>query len=197
MDNKFLVFDSMDLIKEHYIDFIEIFNEYSKFRLITNYNFRPEHTLNQLHNAGTNYDQEIKKFDYFSTSKLVDHGLLDYFAKKMEDYFVYIVVMDEGKAAGQASIEKYTDDIVILHRVFVRPEFRGKGFGMSLLSKIASTAKLDGFSKIYLDTIPPLQDAIRMYKKFGFKIRDYYPTSLLPVKDAEILQSIFMEYNIN
>ena len=34
----------------------------------------------------------------------------------MNPYFVYFDLLDKGNAVGQASIEKYTDNIVILHR---------------------------------------------------------------------------------
>ena len=55
-----------------------------------------------------------------------------------------------------------------MKRLYVRPEFRGQDIGGSMVRQIIRDAKHIGYSHILLDTLPFLEKAIEMYKRYGF-----------------------------
>jgi len=52
----------------------------------------------------------------------------------------------------------------------VLPEYRGKGIGYTLFYHLLKTIRQKGFSKVIVDTGIIMSRAIKMYKRFGFKI---------------------------
>ena len=67
-----------------------------------------------------------------------------------------------------------------MKRLYVRPEFRGKGVGIALMNAVLREAKQIGYQRVRLDTIQPLMsDAIAMYRRFGFyEIAPYRPNPI-------------------
>lgn len=55
-----------------------------------------------------------------------------------------------------------------MKRLYVRSEFRGRQIGNVLVKQIIHDAKEIGYSCMLLDTLPFLQSAVHLYKKFGF-----------------------------
>ena len=62
-----------------------------------------------------------------------------------------------------------------LVKLYLLPEARGLGLGFQLMEKCFQKAREFGFSQMYLETMPELQNAIGLYEKAGFK---YLPGSL-------------------
>ena len=56
-----------------------------------------------------------------------------------------------------------------MKRLYVKPEARGLHLGDALVSEIISHAIDKGYETILLDTIKPLESAIRLYEKHGFE----------------------------
>jgi len=110
----------------------------------------------------------------------------DYAAPSGRLLFAY----HNGALAGCIALRKIGEGICEMKRLFVRDQFRGKGLGRSLIDAIISEAKLIGYQRMRLDTLPPkMNDAIALYRSYGFKeISAYYDN---PVPDA-----IFMELDL-
>jgi len=51
----------------------------------------------------------------------------------------------------------------------VVPSARGQGIGKILLEEVETFARAGGFRRMVLSTTPFLDDAIRLYERFGFK----------------------------
>ena len=76
-----------------------------------------------------------------------------------------------------------------MKRLYVRPQFRGKHIGKYLVEHIIRDAKEIGYSYMLLDTLPFLQGAIHMYRKYGFyEISSY--------NDSPMDTSIYMKLDL-
>ena len=86
----------------------------------------------------------------------------------------------ETKIAGCACLRKIGEDIGEIKRMYVKPEFRRKGIGRSLLQAIIHEAWQIGYSKIRLDTAPFAKEAQALYRSLGFQEIEPYPESEIP-----------------
>lgn len=60
-------------------------------------------------------------------------------------------------------------DTCELVKMYLQPEARGKGIGALLIQHCIDQAKETGYKKMYIETMPELSKAIRVYEKFGFE----------------------------
>jgi len=87
----------------------------------------------------------------------------------------YVVADETGKIYGCAGIDKLSggdQDTCELKKMYFYDEIRGKGFGKKMLDLCLSTAKKNGYSKCYLETVARMKAANNMYAKNGFKLLD-------------------------
>jgi ribosomal protein S18 acetylase RimI-like enzyme len=80
---------------------------------------------------------------------------------------VWSVIRDGGLVGTVAAVAK--DDALYIRSMAVVPSARGQGIGKMLLVEIESFARAGGFQRMLLSTTPFLDDAIRLYQRFGFK----------------------------
>ena len=79
-------------------------------------------------------------------------------------------------AAGRtANFEKWT----VLSRLFVRPDYRGKGFGKELVIRLLEEARKAGATKALLQVDSKNANAIGLYKKLGFTLHHAFKYRLL------------------
>ena len=62
-----------------------------------------------------------------------------------------------------------TPGVTEIKRVFVDPDARGKGAGRALVQACMTRARVDGYSRMVLDTMVRLSEAIALYERLGFK----------------------------
>lgn len=72
-----------------------------------------------------------------------------------------------GKTAGCIGLKKLDEDNCEMKRLYVRPEFRGRKIGGLLIQKTIADVKTIGYKHMLLDTLPFLESAVHMYKKWG------------------------------
>ena len=60
-------------------------------------------------------------------------------------------------------------DVLYIRSMAVMPSARGQGIGKILLAEVESFARAGGFQRMLLSTTPFLDDAIRLYARFGFE----------------------------
>jgi len=83
----------------------------------------------------------------------------------------YIVQNDKGEIVGGGGIyptEGLPEDTCELVKMYLSPDARGIGLGKRIIEKCLNTALEFGFSKIYLESMPELKQALNVYEKFGF-----------------------------
>ncbi len=85
---------------------------------------------------------------------------------------IYFVVESNKKILGGAGImplNKGPEDTCELQKMYLNPKARGQGIGYNLLNRCMSFARNNGFSTCYLETMPYMLDAQKLYKKNGFE----------------------------
>lgn len=82
----------------------------------------------------------------------------------------YVVVKDDKivGCAGIAPLENEAKSICELQKMYFLPETRGIGIGSKMMASCLQTARDFGFEKCYLETMPFMLDAQKLYIKSGF-----------------------------
>ena len=85
---------------------------------------------------------------------------------------VYYVALKDNKVVGGGGIYP-TDGLPTntceLVKMYLLPEVRGIGLGKKLIDKCLAFAKEDGYKNVYLETMPELKNALKVYEKMGFR----------------------------
>lgn len=91
---------------------------------------------------------------------------------------LYLAFCDNNPA-GCIGLRKIDNENCELKRLYVKPEYRGKNIGSHLVKHVIKDAKEIGYKHILLDTLPFLETAISMYKRYGFyEIESYNNTPM-------------------
>lgn len=94
---------------------------------------------------------------------------------------LYLLFVNDA-LAGCVGLRKLDEEKCELKRLYVRPDFRGEGYGELLLERIMGDARRIGYKYMYLDTLPFLKKAIGMYRRRGFVEIEKYSDS--PIDDT-------------
>jgi ribosomal protein S18 acetylase RimI-like enzyme len=93
----------------------------------------------------------------FSVQKLIDQQV------------AFFVLRADGEPAGCGGVMLVGKEFGELKRMYVRPRFRGAGFGKLLVERLAAHAREHGISRLRLETGIHQQEAIRLYERLGFQ----------------------------
>ncbi len=87
----------------------------------------------------------------------------------------YFVVEDNGQiigCAGIAQLDNYEGNVCELQKMYLLEEARGRGLGSKMIKVCLAKAKSYGFEQCYLETMPYMKAAQKLYKKNGFEYID-------------------------
>lgn len=101
----------------------------------------------------------------------LDHMFENYDVPKA----AYFVLEQEGEiigCAGIAQLENYDGNCCELQKMYFLEEARGKGLGSQMMDACLNAATDFGFEQCYLETMPYMKDAQKLYKKSGFEYID-------------------------
>lgn len=85
--------------------------------------------------------------------------------------YYYVATIDE-KVVGGCGIfptENLPDGTCELVKLYVAKEARGTGLGKHLMEKSMNWAKENGYTQVYLESMPELSKAVSIYEKVGFR----------------------------
>ena len=95
-------------------------------------------------------------------------ALYELFQKKGAAYFIAAVNDKVIGGGGIYPTNGLTADTCELVKMYLLPQARGTGLGRTLIEKCLSFAKETGYKNVYLETMPELKQALKVYEKFGF-----------------------------
>ncbi len=88
----------------------------------------------------------------------------------------YFVIEEDSVILGGAGIAPLENadlpNICELQKMYFLPQARGKGVGFLVMQQCLDYAKEQGYVKCYLETMPYMEAARKLYRKVGFKSLD-------------------------
>ena len=96
-------------------------------------------------------------------------ALYELFQRKGAGYFVAEVNNEIVGGGGIYPTIGLPGDTCELVKMYLLPQARGLGLGRTLIEKSLAFAKETGYKKVYLESMPELKQALKVYAKFGFE----------------------------
>src|ERR1700752_1827325 len=120
-------------------------------------------------------------------------GTLDEMNDIQRNYFenggTFLVMMDDDQLIGTGAIRRLESNVCELKRLWLLPEYHGKGLGYRMVQELLSFAREKGYERIRLETDPMYQKrAVEFYKRLGF-----YE---IPIPNATDEEDILMEMQL-
>lgn len=97
--------------------------------------------------------------------------------------------LDDGDPAGCVALRPLEPGIAELKRLYVRPAYRGSGWGRMLAERAIAAARAAGHTTLRLDTLPSMAGAHRLYRALGF-------VEIPPYRHNPVPGSAFLELSL-
>jgi putative acetyltransferase len=139
----------------------------------------PEIPSHILFRSATNDDRErieklvfgvLAEYELKPDPAATDSDLQDIEGMYLRRGGMFEIVEDaDGALLGTVGLYPVNEETCELRKMYFVPEARGKGLGRYVLERAVESARRLGFRRITLETASVLEEAIRLYTRFGFR----------------------------
>ena len=105
----------------------------------------------------------------FEYDPVKDFDLDDINAQYLENGGMFFIGTVDRKVIGTSAVYKINNEKCEIKRIYVKKEYRGRGYGRQLFLQALDYAKIY-YPLITIKTDSSLTEAISMYKKYGFSV---------------------------
>jgi ribosomal protein S18 acetylase RimI-like enzyme len=98
---------------------------------------------------------------------------------------------DSEKWVGCVALRCLEDDICEMKRLYVLPDYRGRGIGKILAQAVIHEARIKGYVKMRLDTVESMHAARALYASLGFYVIESYRYN--PIDGASYLELLLQK----
>ena len=91
-----------------------------------------------------------------------------------------LLAKDGDRVLGCACMRPLSADDCEMKRLYVRSEARGHHLGRRLVERLCDEAKVAGYARMFLDTLPSMTAAQHLYADLGFVPTDAYVFNPVP-----------------
>jgi len=151
----------LELYKSHLIDLNEEYLSWIADEMQQRYKIDVELLL------GVSIREFVKKFLEELSSYLPPEG-------------IFYVLQVDNLIIGMGALRKLKKGVGEIKRMYIKPKYRGNGYGKEMLELLLKKGQEFGFSSIRLDTGKFMAAAQRVYRLAGFQEREGYPESEVP-----------------
>ena len=111
--------------------------------------------------------------------------------KLLREGVSFFVIRDGDVLIGCGGVQFFGNDYGELKRMYVRPQFRGRGFARLMLDHLFEYTRSNGINLLRLETGIHQHDAIALYERAGFRsispFGDYKPDPLSRFYEKQIV----------
>ncbi|RPJ50181.1 MAG: GNAT family N-acetyltransferase [Chloroflexi bacterium] len=104
---------------------------------------------------------------YETTWPLKD--IADFQHSYLENGGTFLVMCEGERIIGTGALKRLEDGVAEIKRLWLLPEYQGRGLGYQMMLRLLDFARLNGYAKARLETSPKYQPrAFAFYQKMGF-----------------------------
>ncbi len=91
-----------------------------------------------------------------------------------------LLALADDEPAGTVALRRLNSTSGEVKRLYLRPQYRGRGVGRRLLSAVIERANAIGYDTLYADTLPSMLEALSLYQRAGFVPVEPYSSTPTP-----------------
>ncbi len=136
---------------------------------------------------------------------IISIGQIDYMLEKFQseqaiseqlanDGYRYFIIMNGGEYIGYTAVRPESDGRLFLSKIYIKKDFRGKGFGRAVFEFLKDFSRKNGYSAIWLTVNKHNDDSIAVYKKCGFRV---IGEGVTDIGGGYVMDDYFFQLDVN